>query len=746
MGKQTRKHDFSGYATKFNKRCTDGRVILPEAFADCDGKQLPLVWQHAHNDPQNVLGNVVLENREDGVYAYGYLNQTPNGKAAKEQLAHGDIKAMSIYANSLVEKNKQVIHGVIKEVSLVLSGANPGALIDYIAFQHSSDPNDITVSDDEAIIFSHDDDAQLEIIQNEDPSKLIIDKVGEITHADEDEEEEDDDLTVQDVLDTMNDEQRDAVSYLVTQALSGGLEDAVEHSSDSGEGASVADIVETMTDNQKTAMYYLVSEALEAYDESEDDDEDDEDVEHSDEGELFMKKNIFDNTDPKETESVISHSDLIAAIQGAREAKVSSLKDYLDGELRHADPAYGIENIEYLFPEHRNTSNTPIFIKRPTEWVPHVFNAAHHSPFARVKTVMADITEDEARARGYIKGKKKKEEVFTLLKRTTDPQTIYKKQKLDRDDIIDITDMDVVAWLKTEMRMMLDEEISRAVLLGDGRPSDSDDKIKEDKIRPIYRDNDLFSVSVPVAADASVSDVIDEVVRSRKHYKGSGNPTCFATTDIISEMLLLKDRNGRRIYETLASLSAALRVKEIIEVPVMDNQKRTVDDEEMDLLLIIVNMMDYTIGADKGGSVQMFDDFDIDYNQYKYLIETRCSGALTLPFSALIVERRKASSTPPTPPSPTEVTVDAVQIGGVTGTTDSTGIALTFDENVVGLQASHITLIAGTGSATKGALTGSGKNWTLAITDPVEGDLTVKISGLAGYTFGDEAVDVYAAL
>ena len=604
MGKQKKTYDFSGYATKVGIKCSDGRTILQDAFAHCDGKKVPLVYQHLHNDPKNVLGHAVLENRPDGVYAYCSLNNTEAGKTAKALVQHGDISALSIYANSLVQKSSNVIHGVIREVSLVLSGANPEAYIDNLAFKHSD--GSITTDESEAFIcvgaIIHDG---IEIPEVSEES---------ISHAD-DKKDPEDQKTVGDVFDTLNEE-------------------------------------------QKTVVYTMIAHALETQD-GEDEDEEKEDVKHSNiKGDETMKKNIFDKDSAATEVKGLTRADLRTIFNDARQSQSTlknaflahgyesisdALADYehQDEVLAHA-ATYGIDNIGYLFPDARTTTNTPQFIKRDTEWVSKVFGAAKHVPFSRIKTVLADITADEARARGYIKGNEKADEVITLLKRTTDPQTVYKKQKLDRDDIIDITDFDVVVWLRMEMRMMLEEEIARAQLVGDGRLSSSDDKIKEDKIRPIATDDAIYTIEIQIPETATTAQMIDEIIKGRKQYKGTGTPAFYTTPDVNGDMLLLKDTTGRRLYNTEADLAAGIRAREIIEVPVMENKvvvltPATVSETGLQkrLVGISVNMTDYSLGADKGGSISMFDDFDIDFNQFKYLIETRCSGALTMPHSAI---------------------------------------------------------------------------------------------------------------
>lgn len=575
------KFHFSGYATKNGLKCSDGRVILPNAFKHCDGQQVPLVWQHLHNEPTNILGHAILENREDGVYAYGVFNDTPAGKNAKQLVEHKDIKALSIYANDLKQKGMDVLHGSIREVSLVLSGANPGALIDFLSFQHSDGTSED--SDDEAIIYTG----------------------LELSHSAETETED----------------------------------------NDSESEETLGEVFNTLNEKQKTVVYAMLAEVMDDETEDEDDTENKDEAEHGDDkGESFMKKNVFDKTDSKTGDNgrpTITHDQLRAIVEDAQ--KCGSFKEAF---LAHA-VTYGIENIDYLFPDAKSISDSPDLVSRRMEWVTSVINGARHSPFSRIKSMSADLTLDDARAKGYVKGNLKKEEFFALAKRVTTPTTIYKKQKLDRDDIIDITDLDVVAWLKAEMRMMLDEELARAALIGDGREVDDDDKINAENIRPIALDNVFYSYAVQVAANTSGNTMIEEILRNRTYYKGSGNPTFFTTEGVLTDLLLVKDKMGRRLYNTTQELASALRVSSIVAVEVMENFKA----DNGTLVGILVNMKDYTFGADKGGAVSMFDDFDIDYNQYKYLIETRCSGTLTKPRSALVFWRAEGTAAVPTEPS-----------------------------------------------------------------------------------------------
>ena len=572
------KFDFSGWATKANLKCSDGRTIMKDAFKHNDGQTVPLVWNHQHNDPNEVLGHALLENREEGVYAYCSLNDTETGKTAKLLVQHGDVVALSIYANQLKQNMNNVIHGNIREVSLVLAGANPGASIDSI-IMHGEE------SQEEAVIFTG-EDIMLAHAEDETSDEETI------THADKEDKEE--------KMDTDKKETG---------------------------GKTLKDVIDTLNEEQKNAVYAMVGLALE-------DASNKNKNEESEGGDETMKHNAFDQND-QNNENILSHDAMETIINDGK--RYGSLKESF---LAHANE-YGITNIDYLFPEAQTLNKTPEFIQREMGWVQKVMNGTHHSPFSRIKSVFADITEDEARARGYMKGNLKKEEVFSLLKRTTTPTTIYKKQKLDRDDVVDITDFDVVAWLKSEMRMMLDEEIARAILVGDGRLSSSDDKINESNIRPIYNDEELYTIqaTVTVASNATADEkakaMIRAAIKARKDYRGSGSPTFFTTEDVLTDALLLEDTMGHRLYKNAGEVADAMRVKEIVTVPVMEGMK---GKNGGDLLGIIVNLADYNVGADKGGAVNMFDDFDIDYNQQKYLIETRCSGALTKPKSAIAIE------------------------------------------------------------------------------------------------------------
>lgn len=584
------KPDFSGYATKAGVRCSDGRTIMPNAFLQQDKQQVPLVWQHGHDEPENVLGHVLLENRDDGVYAYGFFNDTPKAKHAAAALAHKDIKHMSIWANNLVEKAKQVVHGKIREVSLVLSGANPGAVIENVTIQH--DDGDQQMLDDEAIITSGDT-----LVHDEDGGKKK-----NVSHSGNDDGGSDDGQTVDDIYNSMSDDQKEFLHMMVGAAASGNK--VLEQSATGEDG--------TQEDDGK-------------------------------------KVNVFENGEngdgASKTGATISHDDMKGILDDAR--KLGSLETAIDNyAIQH-----GITNIDILFPEHQMVDGQePKFFARRMEWVAGVLNGASKRPFARIKSATADLTYDEARAKGYITGELKKEQFFEVSKRQTEPQTIYKKQKLDRDDIIDITDFNVVSWIKGEMRMMLDEELARAVLFGDGRDAGDDDRINPTNIRPIATDDEFYTVTVNVNIDDANSDyeeVLDAIIRSRRHYRGSGNPTFYTTAAVISEFLLLRDGQDRKIYRSIQEVANELQVDKIVAVEALE------DEAYSGTIGVIVNMKDYVIGADKGGNVSMFDDFDIDYNQHKYLIETRVSGALIRPKSALVIKKVAATDILVTPAAPT---------------------------------------------------------------------------------------------
>ena len=576
--------DFSGWATRNDLKCSDGRVIRRDAFKHDDGIKVPLVWNHQHNDPRNVLGHAWLENRPEGVYTYGFFNDSESGEIGKILVKHGDICALSIYANQLQQRGCDVLHGEIREVSLVHAGANPGAFIDSM-LKHGED------SDDEAIIYTG--------------MPLYL------SHSDADKQE-----------DKADDVEK---------------KDEPEKKTDSDEEKTVADVINSMTEEQKNVMYAMIGQAMDDQGESDPESEDNND-DDSKGGTNTMKHNVFDKDD-RQKENVLVHSDGSEVSSEEISTIFGDIKRY--GSLKDSVLAHGIDNVDYLFPDAQTLANTPEFIQRDTGWVKKVMSGVHHTPFSRIKSIFADITEDDARAKGYFKGKLKKEEVFGLLKRTTTPTTVYKKQKMDRDDVVDITDFDVVAWLKSEMRMMLDEELARAYLIGDGRLASSDDKINEQNIRPILKDEELYTIQATVSVQPSATEddkareFIRTAIKARKNYKGSGQPTLYTTEDILTDCLLLTDTTGRDLYTDVAQLAKKLRVKEIVTVPVMEG----VNGKNGGALMgIIVNLADYNVGADRGGAVNMFDDFDIDYNQQKYLIETRCSGALIKPYSAIALE------------------------------------------------------------------------------------------------------------
>ena len=648
MPKKNRPFDFCGWATVNDVKCSDGRTIRKNAFADNDGEEVPMVWQHLHNDPENVLGHALLENHDEGVYCYCWFNNNPKAQAAKEAVGNDDIKALSIYANQLVQRGNDVVHGQIREVSLVMTGANKGARIENLNFAHSDGSYD--ADDEEALIYTDEQDICLYHNDGHDPAEDAyeddesafeydddaddVDEEDVDEYDDIEEDEEDGNMDVQEILDGMTDEQLEVVNALYEQGQIDALQEVVDEVEDDYD-----------EDDEDYADDELEDEIVDEDEEYEDEDEYDE-VAHSMYGGYgSMKRNVFENETEPTVGNTLSHAETEAIFTDAKRS--GSLKEAF---LAHADDlgveniTYGVGNIDYLFPDYKNTSATPEFVKRDQNWVTDVMNAVHHSPFTRIKTIVADITPDEARALGYIKGNRKKEEVFTLLKRTTDPQTIYKKQKLDRDDVVDITDFDVVAWIKGEMRLMLDEEIARAILIGDGRATDSPDHIKQQHVRSIWQDDDLYTVKVPVTevqGESFAKTVIKTIIRNRKNYKGSGNPVFFTTEEYLTEMLLIEDGMGHFMYKTLNELATQLRVSKIITVPVMENAGVRTDartSTSYDLIGLIVNLNDYNVGADKGGSVNMFDDFDIDYNQQKYLIETRISGALVKPFSALAIE------------------------------------------------------------------------------------------------------------
>ena len=613
-------YDFCGWASKNDLLCSDGRTIRRGAFASDDGKKVPMVYQHQHTSIDNVLGHAILENRDEGMYAYCYLNESDTGKMAKELVRHGDICAMSIYANKLKQIGNDVVHGEIKEVSLVLAAANPGAAIESVVLEHSDGS-----TEEEAIIYSG-EDTQYKILSHAESSTQTSS-----------------DKTVNDILNNMSEAKKNVLYYMLAKVSETDEEaeddDVIEDSdirhADVSGGRTIQDIFDTFTSDEKKVAFFLIGQAIKesgSMEQSDIPNIDDESEEND-----TMKHNVFENNQINNDETVLSHAEI--------EEIFRDTKQY--GTLKNSALAHGITNVEYLFPDATTVTPTPELIKRNDDWVSKVMGAVHRTPFSRIKSTAANLTEDEARAKGYIKGKLKKEEVFSLLKRTTEPTTIYKKQKLDRDDVVDITDFDVVAWIKSEMRMMLNEEIARAILIGDGRLTSSDDKIPEDHIRPVAFDSELYTVPVEVTVAAQATDddkakaIIRSIIKGRKEYKGSGNPVMYTTEDTLTDMLLMEDKMGRVVYDSVTKLATALRVSEIVTVPVMEGLK---DSEGNAVIAVIVNLADYNVGADRGGEVNMFDDFDIDYNAMKYLIETRCSGALTKPYSALAVKLKTAGA------------------------------------------------------------------------------------------------------
>lgn len=645
------KYDFSGYVTKNDLKCSDGRVIRKDAFAECDGEVVPLVWAHLHNEPSNVLGHTMLENRDDGVYGYSAFNNTENGSIAHALVDNGDIQYMSIYANQLRQDGNDVKHGKIREVSLVLAGANPGAMIDYVSFAHSD--GTIDDSDEDAIIHTG---IEIELADaDEDDLEDDVDDLEDdsFEHAD------DDDKTIGDIWNTLNEKQEAAVYAIVAEILGEDVEDlshADSDESDGGSGETVGEVFDTLTDEQKAAVYAIIGEII---DENEsDEDEDDEELAQSG-MENDMKKNVFDGGASDVVK--ITAEDVQSLMHSAMsEGSFKKVFQELDEDKRNAflmhdattytggdgntytTKAYGISNIGLLFPEARTSRPTPDFIQRNMDWVPKVLGGVHKLPYTRIRSMFADITEDEARAKGYVTGAQKTEEVFGLLKRETTPTTVYKKQKFDRDDVLDITDFDVIAWVRGEMRMMLDEEIARAILIGDGRSNVSPDKINENNIRPVWKDDDLYTTKLRVTASTTPEEMIDTILTAMDDYEGSPNPVLYAPRAKITQMKLIKDELGHRLYKSESEIADAMGVSSIVAVPVMKNQTNTVNNTTYDLFGIIVDLRDYDAGTDKGGQVTAFDDFDIDFNQMKYLIETRMSGALSKPRAAIAIEVAQA--------------------------------------------------------------------------------------------------------
>ena len=648
-----KKHyDFAGWATKNNIRCSDGRTIMHGAFSADNGKRVPLVWNHQHDNVRNVLGHADLEERPEGVYAYCSFNNTEHGQDAKDCVKHGDIVALSIYANQLKQNGANVIHGAIREVSLVLAGANRGAVIDSV-LEHgelSDDSAEISFVGYGDIELHHSDlDDQDDDYEDEEFDDYQEDEEDEedeenLQHADngeaKKEEKEDDGETVADVMNTLTDKQRKAVAIIIEQAIADSKGDkSMSHADGDAQNdaenddETVEDVYNTLNEKQKKVVNFLIGEALKSKDS---------------EGGSEMKHNVFEGSE--NVQNTISHAEIheicrVGKQMGSLKAAVDQA--YEEGVLEHADGDYGINNIDYLFPDAKAMTTEPELIKRDMGWVDDVFNGVHRTPFKRVKSVFADITEDEARAKGYIKGKFKKEEVFTLLKRTTDPQTIYKKQKLDKDDLEDLEDnFNILPWIKNEMNMMFREEVARAILIGDGRPSSSDDKIQENHIRPIYNDEDLFTVKVPVEVKSGATEdeiaraLIKAMVKARKQYKGTGNPTFFTTEDYLTDCLLIENTLGERLYKSEAEVATAMRASKITTVEPMENKTITITAEggrstSYPLMGVLVNLTDYNVGAKNGGKTDFFEDFDIDFNQQKYLYEARMSGALKKPFSAV---------------------------------------------------------------------------------------------------------------
>lgn len=611
------KFDFGGYATKNDIKCADGRTIRRDAFKECDGTTVPLVWQHEHDDPTKVLGHALLENRDDGVYAYCKFNNTKAGQTAKELVSHKDIKSMSIFANRLKQKAGDVLHGVIREVSLVLAGANPGAVIRDLSFEHFDDEDsefEAWIHNDENIVLAHSAipaadsiPAPVQMPQYDPgyipaaaPIPTQIPPANYLAHATATAPAPQKEMTMEDVMNSMDENQQNLLFYCVQEALKQGA------SEDDSANKEEEDMSHNLFENQGTNNTILIHDALHTV---------------LEDGKKYGT--LKESYEHHLNEGVLAHIDTTGM------------------ETSTGDQTYFVNDPSFLFPEAKSLNNPPEWIKRDMDWVQEVIGKTHHTPYSRIKSVFADITEDDARAKGYIKGKQKIEEVFTLLKRTTTPQTVYKKQKLDRDDILDITDFDVVAWIKSEMRIMLNEEIARAILIGDGRNPLSDDKISEDHVRPIATDKPLFTiqqtVTVGASEEATAKNFMKAALRARKDYKGSGNPTLFTTEEVLTSMLLIEDGIGHMMYRTEAELATALRVKNIVTVPVMEGVK--LDSNANELMGIIVNLADYNVGADKGGEINMFDDFDIDFNQQKYLIETRISGALIKPYSAIVLKK-----------------------------------------------------------------------------------------------------------
>jgi len=652
--------DFSGWATKNGLKCSDGRTIMGGAFKHQDQMKVPLVWQHRHDDPTLILGHAILSHREEGVYAHAYFNNSPKALEAKEAVRHGDVESLSIYANKLQETNKMVRHGDIKEVSLVLAGANPGALIDNVYIRHG---DSVEALEGEAIMYFNQGISLVHSDEDEDDDEISHEEIQEFFEDLEEGQKEvvhallhsaltgtQSDLepsTVQEIFHSFDEDQEEIFQSLIGDALKHASFNNEEGDNMSNlahaEGKTVKDVLDSFSEEQENVLYFLIGKAVEDAKASggaaKHADIDPDVLAHAIQEGLSNMPRVFESHNKSEG-ATLSHDQLSTIFAEAR--KGNGVESFKEVFLAHAGE-YGIDDIEFLFPDAKAISNTPEFISRRMEWVSEVLTGTKHSPISRIKTVHADITADEARARGYVKGNLKKEEVFKLLKRKTEPTTIYKKQKLDRDDILDITDLDVVAFLKAEMRLMLDEEVARCVLVGDGRDIASEDKVDEERLRPIASDDDMYAHKVTLASNSTVQQKMDQIIRSFDAYKGSGSPVMFTTRAFVSDMLLERDRQGRKLYNTRAEVAATLQVSKIVDVEVLE--------QHPEVVAIIVNLADYTIGADKGAALGMFEDFDIDYNQHKYLMETRISGALTKAKSAIVIKREVGIVVTPIGPS-----------------------------------------------------------------------------------------------
>ena len=664
-------YDFSGYATRNNIRCSDGRTIMKDAFADDNGATVPLVYMHDHSGIDNVLGHAKLENREDGVYCYGSFNGSPQGKTAKELVKHGDIKGLSIYANHLTQQGGNVLHGQIREVSLVLAGANPGAFIDNVSIQHG---DEVYPLDDEAVI-GYSDDNPIKLVHSEESSEKKKPKDDDKSKSDESDNDESEDKesdsdesedreskdhkknketsveleyadnatgkTVADVWNTFTEKEKNVVYAIIgSMSAKGSMaqadQDANDTSSNSDSEETVEDIFNAMSDEKKDVAYAIIGMAAEA---SSDEENDNNNASHSEEEGEIMHQNAFEQGGTEE--ETLSHAEQMDFMAQAKE--LGSFRDYNEAALAH-EQSYGIKNIDVLFPDAKMVNGAePYLYKRDTAWVQTVLSGTRHTPFAKIKTAYADLTPEEARAKGFTLDRdnnhRKMDEVFSVYKRETTPQTVYKKQKLDRDDEIDITDFSVVNFLWNEMRVMLNEEIARDILIGDGRTANAEDHVNPTHIRPIAFDDDLYTIKVTAPADADMTTLVDLIRTSKVGYQGSGMPTLFIAPSLHGNLMVQRDKMGRRLYDTDASLAAAMGMAAIVEVPVMENLKASTDANANSILAIAVNLRDYTVGTNKGGEISSFEDFDIDFNQHKYLLESRLSGALTMPKSAIVIEQ-----------------------------------------------------------------------------------------------------------